>query len=266
LTVKAGYGIVRTTAVRAILGSLRSGTRKESIFPKSRSTSTVFIAGKTNMNKQLLHSRITFGSVGMLALIIALISPSFAPISQAQLSDAVVPTLVSFNGTLTDPNGKPMSGMHAVTFSLYKDQQGGAPLWMEVQNATADKYGHYTVALGSTTSQGLPTDLFSSGEARWLAVQPEGQEEQPRVLLLSVPYALKAGDSQTLGGLPVSAFALANSSMPAKAGADASHQRLQSRRHPPRIRPSPAKERWTSSPCGIRPATLSTRFCSKRVR
>ncbi len=174
------------------------------------------------MNKQLLHSRITFGSVGMLALIIALISPSFAPISQAQLSDAVVPTLVSFNGTLTDPNGKPMSGMHAVTFSLYKDQQGGAPLWMEVQNATADKYGHYTVALGSTTSQGLPTDLFSSGEARWLAVQPEGQEEQPRVLLLSVPYALKAGDSQTLGGLPVSAFALANSSMPAKAGADAS--------------------------------------------
>jgi hypothetical protein len=35
------------------------------------------------------------------------------------------------------------------------------------------------------------------------------QEEQPRVLLLSVPYAPKAGDAATLGGLPPSAFVLA---------------------------------------------------------
>jgi hypothetical protein len=47
------------------------------------------------------------------------------------------------------------------------------------------------------------------GEARWLGVQPEGQAEQPRVLLLRGPYALKAGDAQTLGGLPSSAFVLA---------------------------------------------------------
>jgi trimeric autotransporter adhesin len=37
-------------------------------------------------------------------------------------------------------------------------------------------------------------------------VRVQGQEEQPRVLLLSVPYALKAADAQTLGGLPASAF------------------------------------------------------------
>jgi trimeric autotransporter adhesin len=36
-----------------------------------------------------------------------------------------------------------------------------------------------------------------------------GGSEQPRVLLLSVPYALKAADAQTLGGLPPSAFLLA---------------------------------------------------------
>ena len=36
-----------------------------------------------------------------------------------------------------------------------------------------------------------------------------GGEEQPRVLLLSVPYALQAADAQTLGGLPPSAFMLA---------------------------------------------------------
>jgi hypothetical protein len=55
----------------------------------------------------------------------------------------------------------------------------------------------------------LPLDLFTSGEARWLGVRINGGEEQPRVLLLSVPYALKAADAETIGGLPASAFVLA---------------------------------------------------------
>ncbi len=124
-------------------------------------------------------------------------------------ANPIVPTLVKFSGSLTDINSKPLSGTVGVTFLLYKDEQGGAPLWMETQNVTPDKSGHYTAVLGSTTNQGLPTDLFASGEARWLGVQAEGQAEQPRVLLLSVPYALKAGDAETVGGLPASAFVLA---------------------------------------------------------
>jgi hypothetical protein len=79
-----------------------------------------------------------------------------------------------------------------------------------MQSVTPDKNGHYAVTLGSASAQGLPADLFVSGEARWLALQPEGQAERPRVLLLSVPYAMKAADAQTLGGLPASAFMLAN--------------------------------------------------------
>jgi len=35
--------------------------------------------------------------------------------------------------------------------------------------------GHYTVMLGSTSSTGLPADIFVAGEARWLGVQPQGQ-------------------------------------------------------------------------------------------
>jgi hypothetical protein len=72
-----------------------------------------------------------------------------------------------------------------------------------------DKSGHYNVLLGSTTSAGLPASLFASGEARWIGVQVQGQTEQLRVLLVSVPYALKAGDAQTIGGLPPTAFVLA---------------------------------------------------------
>jgi endosialidase-like protein len=142
----------------------------------------------------------------MLSLAIVL---NLALLSSAQQSSAAVPTMMKYSGVLTDISGKPLGSIVGVTFLFYKDEQGGAPLWMETQNVTPDNNGHYTVVLGSTSSQGLPTDLFASGEARWLGVQAQGQAEQARVLLLSVPYALKAGDAQTIGGLPASAFVLA---------------------------------------------------------
>ena len=126
-------------------------------------------------------------------------------------TNVVVPPLVNYSGVLTDGNGKPLTEITGVTFFLYKDQQGGAPLWMETQNVQPDSHGHYRVMLGSTTSAGLPAEIFTSGEAHWLGVQVQGQEEQPRVLLVAVPYALKAGDAETLGGRPASAFLTASS-------------------------------------------------------
>ena len=70
------------------------------------------------------------------------------------------------------------------------------------------------VLVGATRPEGLPLDLFSTDEARWLGVQANlpGEEEQPRVLLVSVPYALKAADAETLGGKPASACVLADPS------------------------------------------------------
>jgi hypothetical protein len=121
---------------------------------------------------------------------------------------AVVPPLVKFSGVLTDVNSKALTGTVGVTFSLYNEAQGGAALWVETQNITPDKTGHYSVMLGSTTSQGIPAELFVSGEARWLGVQAQGQTEQPRTLLMSVPYALKALDAETIGGKPASSFML----------------------------------------------------------
>lgn len=121
-------------------------------------------------------------------------------------SDSVVPAMVKFAGTLNDTDGKPLTGTQGVTFLLYKEQTGGAPLWIETQNVQADKSGHYTVMLGAATSHGLPADAFQGGEARWLAAQPHGHAEPARVVLASVPYAMKALDAETLGGKPASAF------------------------------------------------------------
>jgi len=133
----------------------------------------------------------------------------FAQQTPSNSSSVAVPHLVQFNGVVRNNADKPLTGMVEITFAFYEEQEGGAALWLETQNVDPDKTGRYTVLLGSTSSTGLPSDLFVSGEARWLGVQVQGQAEQPRVLLLSVPYALKAGDAQTIGGLPPSAFVLA---------------------------------------------------------
>jgi hypothetical protein len=153
------------------------------------------------------------------ALLVASIFTCLAAVAQQTASStdlSAVPPLVNFTSTLSDINGKPIVGVTGVTFLLYKDQQGGSPLWMETQTVTTDESGHYSVTLGAASAAGLPTSLFPSGESRWLAVQPHGEIEQPRVLLLSVPYALKAGDASTVGGLPASAFMLANSGATSK--------------------------------------------------
>ena len=122
-----------------------------------------------------------------------------------------IPGLINYNGVLKDINGKALTDITGVTFALYKEEQGGAPVWIETQNITPDKSGRYTVTLGVTKAEGSLADSFSNGEPRWLGVQIAGEQEQPRVLLVAVPYALKAGDAETIGGLPPSAFVLANS-------------------------------------------------------
>src|ERR1700677_3503 len=145
----------------------------------------------------------------MFALLVCWALPGSAQQPAAGAATQIVPPLVNFSGALTTTNGKAATGMVGLTFSLYKDAEGGAPLWVETQNVQPDKTGHYSVQLGAASSNGIPMELFTAGEARWLGVQQQGAAEQPRVLLLSVPYALKALDAETIGGKPASAFALA---------------------------------------------------------
>jgi hypothetical protein len=130
--------------------------------------------------------------------------------SAQQDSTTAVPYLIRHSGTLKDAQGAvPFSqkvGGVGVTFAIYKQEDGGAPVWSEIQNVTTDENGQYNVVLGSTASTGVPDNLFSQAEQRWLGVQVQGQPEQKRALLVSVPYAFKAHEAETLGGLPASAF------------------------------------------------------------
>ncbi|MFZ0761871.1 MAG: tail fiber domain-containing protein, partial [Candidatus Sulfotelmatobacter sp.] len=158
-------------------------------------------------------------SVVTLSVLMLLLCNFFGQAQQsaATATNVPVPPLIQFFSVAADEDGNTLSGVVSITFSLYGGQQGGEPLWTETQNnVQLDSTGHYSVQLGITKQNGVPTTLFTTGEARWLGVRIAEQVEQPRVLLLSVPYALKAGDAATIGGLPPSAFVLA-----APAGADA---------------------------------------------
>ena len=130
-----------------------------------------------------------------------------------------VPNLIRYAGTMKDAQGAPVvSSTVGVTFAIYQQQEGSAPVWMETQNVTTDTAGNYSVLLGSTTAAGMPGDLFSQQEQRWLAVQVEGRAEEVRVLLVSVPYAFKAHEAETLGGRSASEFVLSKSAKPAASG------------------------------------------------
>src|SRR5215467_2892060 len=167
-------------------------------------------AGRSSHQEKRFMKRVRYSPFvfwGVLLLCSGL-SAQQAAVSSSTSAAAVVPRLVNFSGKAID-QGKTVTGIAGITFAIYREEAGGSPLWLETQNVQADVKGNYTAQLGATTAEGLPQELFTSGEARWLGVRINGGEEQPRVLLLSVPYALKAADAQTLGGLPASAFLLA---------------------------------------------------------
>src|SRR5450759_877263 len=60
--------------------------------------------------------------------------------SAQQTATTAVPNLIRYSGTLKDAQGVPLSSSTAVgvTFSIYKQQDGGAAVWMESQNVTPD--------------------------------------------------------------------------------------------------------------------------------
>lgn len=131
-----------------------------------------------------------------------------SPSAQAPQAQQSVPRVVRFSGTAVDANGRPMAGTVSMVFSLYDVERDGTPLWVQTINVGLDAQGRYAVLLG-TEGDGLPPSAFAENAARWVGVQPAGQPEMPRVPLISVPYALKAADAETLGGKPVTAFKLA---------------------------------------------------------
>jgi hypothetical protein len=128
--------------------------------------------------------------------------PSIAaePVSPSPAS--LIPQQIRYSGTVPERSGDTVEAV----FRIYTARDGGDPLWAETQRVAIAPDGRYTVLLGSVSEAGLPQTVFAAGQARWIGVSIERGEEQPRTLLASVAYAMKAADAETLAGQAVSAF------------------------------------------------------------
>ena len=123
-------------------------------------------------------------------------SISFAQQASSAPSDnAPIQRLLRFSGTLAPVPQSAMVGAVTLRFSLYDQPAGGTPYWQETQSVHPDAQGHYTVLLGETTPGGFSSSVFTSHREHWLGVQPSGNPEQLRVLLVELPLTDRASSS-----------------------------------------------------------------------
>jgi hypothetical protein len=166
--------------------------------------------------------------VGKFAAVLCAVCSLFASVAEGRQAAPAVDRVFRISGTVPLDSAGSADGYATVLFGIYDAEEGGTALWQEVQAVAVNAQGHYTVLLGATTVDGVPVDPFASGAPRWLAtdVQNSAGPPAPRVLMTSVPYALRAataGDARTLAGRPVSDFQLTPAARAAatRAGADA---------------------------------------------
>ena len=131
-----------------------------------------------------------------------------------------VPRVVRIDGTVP-PDTPVAAGTVAIGASIFDAETGGTLLWDETQVVNLDAQGHYTVYLGGSRSDGLPAPVLTASTPLWLSLQVAGGAPQARVPLTSVPFALRAADADTLGGLPPSAYLRADAAADTATGAAA---------------------------------------------
>ncbi|GAA5530223.1 hypothetical protein [Herpetosiphon gulosus] len=140
------------------------------------------------LRTQVLLNLLTILSV----LAIVLTHSSFAAITaNPTLSNQT--TTISYQGTLNDSLGQPISGATPMIFKLYNGPAGGTSLWTEIRsgnNAVAVNQGLFHVLLGSLS----PLDVQLATQTLWLGISVNGDAEMtPRSQLASVPFAAVAG-------------------------------------------------------------------------
>ncbi|HEY2516920.1 MAG TPA: collagen-like protein, partial [Polyangiaceae bacterium] len=115
-----------------------------------------------------------------------------AALSAATSAMAAVPQLLTEQGQLLDSNGNPVAGDITIVFTVYDGPNASANvLWAETQTITLDD-GYFSAILGETTT--IPASVFD-GNPKYLGVKINADPEMtPRQAILSVPYALVAGN------------------------------------------------------------------------
>jgi hypothetical protein len=121
-------------------------------------------------------------------------------------SASAAPGTISFAARLAE-DGVPVTGSHALEFRLFAGPMGGTAVWTEIRGGvTIPADGLLYLELGAVTP--LDATLFD-GTAKYLEITIDGVPSEPRIAIVSVPYAIRAGmatDAELLDGHPASDF------------------------------------------------------------
>jgi hypothetical protein len=115
-----------------------------------------------------------------------------------------VPETMNYQGLLEE-EGEPAAGTKSMTFRLFMDESGGAPLWEETRDVDVTG-GLFSTVLGEAN----PIAGLDFSETYYLEVEVEGEVMSPREALSSVGYAKMADSAiqaDLLDGMHASSFA-----------------------------------------------------------
>jgi hypothetical protein len=101
-----------------------------------------------------------------------------------------VPTMINYQGFLTDTSGQALNGSYMITFRLYDEASGDNPwVWSETHSAVVVENGLFNVLLGGVNAL---TAEHLNGQ-RYLEIKVgEEVELTPRMRLASTAYALQS--------------------------------------------------------------------------
>ncbi|NBB73990.1 MAG: hypothetical protein GVY35_09940 [Bacteroidetes bacterium] len=105
-----------------------------------------------------------------------------------------VPEVITYQGTLADADGNPVTDPVDLAFRFFDAESDGTPLpggegWSESYTGVAVTNGRFSVPLGSQTP--LPDALFDNRQQLWLEVAVNG-ETLPRTRMTSTAFAREA--------------------------------------------------------------------------
>lgn len=120
-------------------------------------------------------------------------------------AEADVPDFLTYSGRLTDGTGEGQSLMLDLTLALHQDPVAGEVLWQQDYPAVLVVDGYFTVVL----NEGVQPDeqppltvrtVILAHDELWVSVSIEGGPEfEPRTAIGSTPYAVRSGNSASLG-------------------------------------------------------------------
>ncbi|MFT6160379.1 MAG: hypothetical protein ACJAZO_001264 [Myxococcota bacterium] len=101
------------------------------------------------------------------------------------------PMSFTHQGRLLGAAGGGISGTHDVAFQLFETPTGGSPVWSETDSLTLED-GRYTTILGD----GSDLTGVIDGTSLYLQVTVDTEVLLPRQILVAVPYAVRAYESE----------------------------------------------------------------------